>query len=396
MKKKLDVLVLTPFYDIFAKELINATSNHVREINVIVHHNRLSELSKYIPLKGYMNHVKRFTKDNILNIKGKPENVNVHLEHLIYFIPDGSNQYLGDKIAKKVEQKIKKEKLHFDIIHAHFTWPCGYAAIYLGKKFNVPAIITIHENRDWLIKEYNSNNKRIYWTWKNADALIRVNKKDIPLLQEFNDTVYAIPNGFNPKKFSLLDQRKARKILDLPPEKKIIFSLGYLNERKGFQFLIESISKIKEKREDILCVIGGKGPMKSKLKEKINKLSLGDYVKLIGFIPDKKVNLWFNAADFFVLPSLSEGNPTVMFEALGIGLPFIGTKVGGIPEIITSKDYGLLVNPADTKDLTEKILITLEKEWNKKSIRKYAERFTWERISEKYIELYANLVKEDF
>ena len=73
---------------------------------------------------------------------------------------------------------------------------------------------------------------------------------------------------------------------------------------------------------------------------------------------------------------MGEGNPTVMFECLGCGKPFIGTKVGGIPEIIVSDDYGLLCEPANSEDLAEKILIALDKEWDEEKIRNYAKQFT--------------------
>ena len=75
-----------------------------------------------------------------------------------------------------------------------------------------------------------------------------------------------------------------------------------------------------------------------------------------------------NASDLFVLPSLNEGNPTVMFEALGCGKPFVGSKVGGVPEVITSEEYGLLVEPGNSTDLAEKILQAFEEEWNRESI----------------------------
>ena len=62
---------------------------------------------------------------------------------------------------------IKKRHIQPDIIHAHFTWPCGYIGVKLAKLYSVPVVITIHENRDWFLKEYNSNNEKIYWTWRN-------------------------------------------------------------------------------------------------------------------------------------------------------------------------------------------------------------------------------------
>ena len=77
-----------------------------------------------------------------------------------------------------------------------------------------------------------------------------------------------------------------------------------------------------------------------------------------------------------------------MFEALGSGLPFIGTRVGGVPEIIISDKYGLLCNSADSYDLAKKILMGLNKEWNKEEILEYAHLFTWENIAIKMIQIY--------
>jgi glycosyltransferase involved in cell wall biosynthesis len=95
-----------------------------------------------------------------------------------------------------------------------------------------------------------------------------------------------------------------------------------------------------------------------------------------------------NACDIFVLSSLNEANPTVMFEALGCGKPFIGTKVGGIPEIINSEVYGLLVTPANPDDLKEKILLALDRKWDHEAILKYAEQFTWKEIADEILKIY--------
>lgn len=390
MKTNMKILVLTPFYDIFVKESIDTIAKHIEIITVAVHHNYLSELSRYFTFSEYLDHVRRYTKENILDLRNKPNNVHTRLFSLIYFIPDGKNKYLGDKITKKLNKLINKEDIKFDLIHAHFTWPQGYAAVKLGQLYNIPVLITIHASDNRLLREYNSGNERIYWTWKNADALIRVNQKDIPLLKEYNENVFHVPNGFNPKKFFSIELSKARKILKLPTNKKIIFTFSYLSERKGFQYLIDSINEIIKIRKDVLCFIGGSGPMRRKLESQIQSLGLQDYIKLIGFIPDEKIVYWLNAADLFVLPSLSEGNPTVMFEALGVGLPFIGTRVGGVPEIITSEDYGLLCEPNNHKELTDKILIGLDKEWNRKKILEYANQFTWEKISKETMSIYGS------
>jgi glycosyltransferase involved in cell wall biosynthesis len=78
----------------------------------------------------------------------------------------------------------------------------------------------------------------------------------------------------------------------------------------------------------------------------------------------------------------------VMFEALGSGKPFIGTKVGGVLEIITSED-----EPANPEELAEKILIALDKDWDSKKILKYDERFGWENIAKEILKIYGNLTR---
>lgn len=392
MRNNLKILVLTTFYDIFVKGSVDATANYVEAINVLIRHNYLAEMSKYFSIGGFLRHVRRYTKDNLMDLKGKPENVDVHLLSLIYFVTDGRNKSLGDKIAMKAEKLIQERGIKFDLIHAHFTYPYGYAAVKLGQIYNVPVVITIHANRDRFLEEYNSGNERIYWTWKKADALIRVNQKDVPLLKEFNENVFHIPNGFNPRKFFAMERSKVREILKLPKDMKIIFTFSNLIERKGFQHLIDSMDEIIKVRKDILCIIGGYGTMRRKLESQIKNLGLQNYVKLIGYIPDDKISYWLNIADLFVLPSLSEGNPTVMFEALGTGLPFVGTRVGGVPEIITSEDYGLICEPANPKDLAENILIGLDKKWNREKILNYAKQFTWENVATETMEIYKLLV----
>jgi teichuronic acid biosynthesis glycosyltransferase TuaC len=393
MKKKVNILVITPFYDIFTKELIESTAEFLNHCDVFIHHNFLSELTKYLPCDGYFEHVRRFTKKNLLNLKNLPENVNVHLIDLLYFIPDGRNKEIGDKIVNKVLKEIFPRKDTFDIIHGHITWPCGYVAVKLGKILDIPSLITVHENKDLLMDKINSNNKNIFWAWKNANALIRVNKVDVPLLKKFNQNVYSLPNGFNPISLPVLERKHAREKLGLPVDSKIIFSLGFLSKRKGFQYLVNAMPELLDYNKDIFYFIGGMGPFKPNLEKRIEELNMSDHVKLIGFIPNDDLKYWFNSADLFLLPSSSEGNPTVMFEALGVGTPFVGTKIGGTSEIITSNDYGFLVEKENVNDLKDKMYIALEKKWNRQKIIEYSKKFTWKNIAEDTVNLYNQVIK---
>jgi len=123
----------------------------------------------------------------------------------------------------------------------------------------------------------------------------------------------------------------------------------------------------------------------------ITEFELENFVMLKGFVFHERLPTLMNSCDFFVLPSLSEGNPTVMFEALGCGLPFLGTKVGGIPEVIISEDYGYVFDSADSGRLSQAMLLALNREWDKKVIIDYAKKFSRKNIAEQIISVYESI-----
>jgi len=92
-----------------------------------------------------------------------------------------------------------------------------------------------------------------------------------------------------------------------------------------------------------------------------------------------------DATNLFVLPSLSLSVGVVQIEAMACGVPVVATRNGGSEEIILSEDYRLLCEPGNPEDLAEKILIDLEKEWDREKIRKYAEQFIWDNIAKKLL-----------
>ena len=384
-----NLLVITPSYP-------NKNNTYITESFV---KNQLE------PLKKYFNRIyvvapvlfsfKKMNKDKLCE-NYSSDNIKVYYPRCYYIPIFISSKILIDNRLKVVDNLIEKENIKFDLIHAHFTWPSSYIGVKLKEKYTRPLIVTIHENSEWFAKELNMNHPLINDSWKNADALLRVNKKDIPILKQFNDNAFPILNGYSPQ-FKVLDKNECREKLNLPFDRKIIFSLGWLIERKGFNYLIDAMKIIMEERKDVLCFIGGSVPaedefknkVRSRLEKQIVDLNLENHVKLIGLVPDELLPMWMNACDVFALPSLGEGNPTVMFECMGCGKPFIGTNVGGIPEIITSDDYGYLVEPKNSKELAEKLLMSLNKEWNTETITEYAGKFTWANIAENMLEIYS-------
>ncbi len=320
------------------------------------------------------------------------DNVEVYFPRSIYIPIFWLSKIVIDNRLQAVERCIEEHHLHFDLIHAHFTWPSGYIGVRLKEKYGKPVITTIHENGDWFDQEVGMNHPLINTAWSGADALIRVNQKDVPVLKRYNEQVYSIPNGFSPA-FHPVDAAIAREQLGLPGDVKIVFSLGNLIQRKGFNYLIDAMEQICNQRDDVLCFIGGAGPERGSLQGQIDRLRLGEKVKLLGSVPSDILPLWMNACDLFVLPSLSESFGVVQIEALACGKPVVSARNRGSEEVVISDEYGLLVDPADPEDLAEKILVALDREWDRDAILEYAQRYTWENIAKKIMGVYTQILE---
>ena len=379
------LLVIASHYRNFIKDQVEVIAHNFKEINVII---------RYNPFFGFGGNIfyylKKYQKSNLYNDKNKPDNVHLFFSTVYYLPTTMFYQRLGDNYYKSILNCIIKNKIDFDLIHAHLTFPNGYTGVKLSKQYDVPIVITIHENRNWFLHQLESNDDKIFWTWKNANAIIRVNKKDIQYLKKYNPNTYLIGNGYSPERFKYVDIIEARNKLSLPKDKIILFSLGNLIKRKGFQYLITAMNYIAKNRKDVLCFIGGNGQYKQTLKTMIKKYNLKDYVTLIGFVPEELLSYWMNAADLFVFPSLSESFGLVVLEALAVGTPSVATINGGSEEIISSDDYGILVEPANSIELYKKINFALKKDWDADKIRKFAEQFSWNNIEKEIMQVYKN------
>lgn len=396
MLKKKTLLILTNNYPCkewevagtFVKSQVNELKKHFKKIIV------LSQNPYFPRILGKMN-----IFPNLFQNYSKPRNYkydNVEVYYIRYITPFKDILNLRGKLLHKAISKfIKKHNLFFDIIHAHFTYPSGYVATLLKKEFNKKAVITIHENKDLFISEEKSKDPKIINTWKNADLLIRVNKKDLDILRKYNKNSIFLPNGYTSKNFKKIPQNVARKHLSLPIEKKILLNLATFRiHHKNQLTLIKAIKELIKIRKDFILYLIGIGEDENKIKQSIKKEELDPFVKILHHQPRANIPIWMNAADLFVLPSYSEGNPTVMFETLGCATPFIGTKVGGIPEVITSKDYGLLIeDPEDFKALAKTLDFALNKKWNYSKIKEYSKEFTWKNICTLLIKKYECLIK---
>jgi glycosyltransferase involved in cell wall biosynthesis len=386
------IIVICHSYNNFQKDSIEELSEYFNKINVLVRTNPVAEIANYL----YVPQLEIRKKSYKIDLSHKPLNINVIPTPLWYLPCDRIYKSLGEKHFNAVKMAILHNRITFDFIHAHFTWSAGYVGARLKEEYGLPFVVTAHGYDTYYLPFKDAEwREKIEYVLESANHIVTVSQSNFMHLKKLkiSTPISIIPNGFRDDLFRPRDPFECRKKLNLPQDKRIILTVGSLEPVKGQKYLVEAVQKMIKERENILCVIVGAGKLRKALERQIGLLGLKGYVMLVGGRSHDEVPLWMNACDLFVLPSLNEGNPTVMFEALGCGKPFVGTGVGGIPEIIINNKLGILLEPKDAEGLAQAILKALEVEWDVSYIQNYSMQFTWKNIAKQVMKVYETVMK---
>jgi glycosyltransferase involved in cell wall biosynthesis len=167
------------------------------------------------------------------------------------------------------------------------------------------------------------------------------------------DRLTLIPGAVDPHAFAPVeDRRPVRAALNLPTNRKILFTVRNLVPRMGLDNLLRAIEMLNHAQHELLLVIGGEGPLHEQLQTDIRRKRLSDVVRLIGFVPESRLGHYYQAADLVLIPSLQlEGFGLVMVEAMACGTPVLGTPVGAIPEILNQIDPILVAEGVDGRSI---------------------------------------------
>lgn len=280
-------------------------------------------------------------------------------------------------------KQINKE-FPFDLIDAHFIYPDCQAGVLLGNYFKKPVIVSA---RGTDINQYifiPSIKPQIVKTLQRATRIVSVCRalKDMMIGLGIDDRkIDVIPNGIDKDLFYPIDRRDARNALGLPPEKRIILSVGSLIPRKGHDLTIRALNRLIGSMSDLQLYILGTGDEKSNLESLISGLNMKDVVFLKGHIRNKELLTWYNASDIFCLSSEKEGWANVLMESLACGTPVVATNVFGAPEIVRNDSLGLLVERTDN-DIAGGIEAALNKKWDHGEISRQIRERTWNIVAE--------------
>lgn len=197
-------------------------------------------------------------------------------------------------------------------------------------------------------------------TAKYKDVIVVNNKHDFDQAKRLgikpHGSLELIYNGLDISEIDYLSRQEARLKLGLPENGFVFGTIANFYPTKGLKYLIEAVKQLQETRDmkQVKFVIIGEGELRPKLELLIANYHLQDRVILLGRIDDARSYL--KAFEAYVQPSVKEGFPWAILEAMGASLPIIATRVGAIPEVIQDGENGLMVAPSRPDQIADKLV----------------------------------------
>jgi len=284
-----------------------------------------------------------------------------------------------------------------DLIQVFFTLPSAPAAYLVKKIYQIPYVVYSGgadmpggdpRRFGWVYPLVTPLVKKI---WQASEKLIVASDglKELALRVDPSVKVKRITNGVDLTRFKPSSQSKREKIR--------VLGVGRLIPRKGFHFLIQALPKVvSQTKQPFEVEIIGSGQEEKNLKKLAQELKVEKFVLFSGSVSYDDLLKKYQAADIFVLPSLSEGMPCVMLEAMGCGLPVIASDIPGNDELVFSGQNGYLFSVGDSDKLAEYLAKVISNQSLREKMAqaslKIIQNYDWSKITDEYIKIYQRVI----
>jgi colanic acid/amylovoran biosynthesis glycosyltransferase len=242
--------------------------------------------------------------------------------------------------------------LETDHIHAHFASYPAFAAWVCHRLTGIPYSFTAHAH-DLYVHDLAIRRKA-----RDASFVVAISEFNRRLLGELapdGAPVHVVHCGVDVNAYPFVSHA--------PPSSGPVHALivGSLREKKGHRVLFDALAHGGPGLDRIELDLVGDGPLRAELEEHASRLGLSHRVRFHGDLTENAVVSMLARADLFVLPSViersgdTEGIPVALMEAMAAGVPVIGSRVAGVPELVVDGQTGLLVEPGDARDLADRL-----------------------------------------
>jgi len=336
----------------------------------------------------------------------------IHVESgPIRYVPKSEVYERIDRFTESTAALMAAEPRPYDLIHSHY-WLSAAVARELGPRFGLPTIQMFHtlglvkaevmdEDVDGEIAARVEVERRAV---RESDAIVAASEIEAGELVELYDAETAklcvLPCGVDADLFRPYRQVDAREALGREQCERLVLFVGRIEQIKGIDVLLDALGMLFRKRPDLrgevcLVVVGGAldpdddAPETEKLEELrrlVHEHRMEDRVDFVGSADQKRLALWYSAADVCAVPSLTESFGLVALEAMACGTPVVATRVGGLQTVVEHGESGLLVPASDRRALADAIEQVLLEHRVRMHLahgaRSRAEQFTWSRVGD--------------
>ncbi|MFC1884331.1 glycosyltransferase family 4 protein [Thermodesulfobacteriota bacterium] len=293
---------------------------------------------------------------------------------------------------------LKKEDAN--LIHSH-----GYRADVIGviiaKILNIPIISTCHGyiSTNKILRFYNFIDRLALRFFNKIISVSETIKRDLVKAGVKKNKVLVIQNCISFHGLSRIKEEFRDSMRDKVGIHKKDMAIGYigrLEKEKGLEYLLKAGSNLCKEFKNLIFILVGAGDYRVTLEKMSKELKLNLKTIFVGF--QSEPEKWLSAFDIFVLPSITEGTPMVLLEAMSIGVPVVATSVGGIPDIIESEKEGILISPGSSIELETGIKNILTKNVDTSRLtnsarKKIEEKFNFEKWIKKLEAVYFKQAK---
>jgi glycosyltransferase involved in cell wall biosynthesis len=324
----------------------------------------------------------------------------------------GAHKRVDDTLVDWFELIAEEHKREpFDLLHAYFLPQAGFVAAYAGKYLNIPSVVSIRGNDIERAAFDPSKFSHVMYALQNASA-VTTNASELARKAKafVARDVDLIPNGidvglFKPmeKNLALADTLESNSLLldnaqqAARLQKNVIGFAGELREKKGLNALLTGYAQANKKCPSTLLIVGEvRAGDDKKIFDEFRSSHPDLQIIVTGAVPHKDMPAYYALMDVFVHPSLRDGMPNALLEAMACEKVVIATPVGGTLDVIEDGKNGLLANVNDAQGLAEKILGALTQPENNRTISRSARetvlhRFTPEKELEANLRIYQRL-----
>ncbi|MBI2324514.1 MAG: glycosyltransferase [Chloroflexi bacterium] len=346
----------------------------------------------------------------------------IHVESgPIRYVPKAEVYARIEHFADEVERHIETEGRGYDLIHSHY-WLSAVVTRQLAARWDLPTVQMFHtlglvkrevmtEDTDGESDERTEIERRAV---RESDALVAASEIEASELMELYGAdpakIRVVPCGVDVDAFRPVRQVDARETLGRDQCERLVLFVGRIEQIKGIDVLLEAMGDLFRRRPDLrhevcLVVVGGAldpnddAPELEKLEDLrrlVHEHRLEDNVDFIGSVDQRRLALWYDAADVCAVPSLTESFGLVALEAMASGTPVVATRVGGLQTVVVDGESGLLVPASDHQALA----VAMERVLTDHRLRVHlahgardrAERFTWSRVGDGIEMLYDRIL----